>query len=132
VPLVVLVLIVKFIGVKDYIWLFGFLTLLLALWRVALSVYRRLILPAKKPLEFGKWAIVTGSTSGIGKEFADYLAKQGMSLLIVSRTESRLKEQAELLTKTHGVSVKYLAYDFTELGPTKKRILCQTSCVSRN
>ena len=54
-------LFVKFSGVKDYIWLLGFITLLVAVWRIGLSVYRRLILPAKKPLEFGKWAIVTGN-----------------------------------------------------------------------
>lgn len=117
---VVFFLFVRFAGVKDYVWLTGFITLLVAVWRIGLSVYRRLIMPAKKPLEFGKWAIVTGSTSGIGKEFADYLAKKGMSLLIVSRTESRLKEQAEQLTAAHGVAVKYLAYDFTELGAEKK------------
>ena len=44
-----------------------------------------------------------------------------MSLLIVSRTESRLKEQSEELAAAHGVKVKYLAYDFTELGAEKKQ-----------
>ncbi len=51
---------VKFSGITDLVWLFGFLVLLLIGWRLFLSVYRRLIEPAKKPLEFGKWAIVTG------------------------------------------------------------------------
>jgi hypothetical protein len=55
-----LYLFVKFSGITDLVWLFGFLVLLVIAWRVSLSVYRRLILPAKKPLEFGKWAIVTG------------------------------------------------------------------------
>jgi 17beta-estradiol 17-dehydrogenase / very-long-chain 3-oxoacyl-CoA reductase len=60
---------------------------------------------------------VTGSTSGIGKDFADHLASLGMSLLIISRTESRLKEQQkELQEKYKDIQVKYLAFDFTKSG----------------
>ena len=51
---------VKYSGITDKIKLFGVLVLLISAWRIGLSVYRRLIQPAKKPLEFGKWAIVTG------------------------------------------------------------------------
>jgi 17beta-estradiol 17-dehydrogenase / very-long-chain 3-oxoacyl-CoA reductase len=53
-----------------------------------------LILPAKKPLEYGKWAIVTGSTSGIGKAFSEHLAKLNMNVLAISRSEDRLKDQS--------------------------------------
>jgi len=53
-----------------------------------------LILPAKKPLEYGKWAIVTGSTSGIGKAFIEHLAKLNMNVLAISRSEDRLKDQS--------------------------------------
>eukprot|EP01032_Pedospumella_encystans_P027934 gene27934-31555_t len=68
----------------------GALTLFLIVYRVGLSVYRRLIRSPKKPTSYGKWAIVTGSTSGIGKEYADYLAKLGMNLLVISRTKDKL------------------------------------------
>ena len=53
----------------------GLLTTLTIIIRLALSIYRRLILPAKKPLEFGKWAIVTGSTSGINAYLNSYYNK---------------------------------------------------------
>ncbi len=54
-----------------------------------------------------------------------------MSLLIVSRTESRLKEQAELITKTYSVPCKYLAYDFTKLGPEKKEFYAKLDVVNK-
>jgi short-subunit dehydrogenase len=52
-----------------------------------------------------------------------------MSVLIISRTESRLKEQAELLTATHKVPTKYLAYDFTQLGAERKEFYAKLDVV---
>lgn len=98
------------------------ITIAIILWRALLSIYRRVIKPAKKPLEYGKWAIVTGTTSGIGREFADYLAKVGCNVLIISRTESKLIEQKqELEQKYPKVKIAYLAYDFSDSGPNKKK-----------
>ena len=34
---------------------------------------------------FGEWAVVTGCTGGIGREYALGLAKKGMSMVLVSR-----------------------------------------------
>jgi len=39
----------------------------------------------------GTWALVTGSTDGIGLEFARQLAREGFNICLVSRTESKLK-----------------------------------------
>jgi 17beta-estradiol 17-dehydrogenase / very-long-chain 3-oxoacyl-CoA reductase len=96
----------------------GVVTLLIIVYRVALGVYRRLIRQPKKPTSYGKWAIVTGSTSGIGKEYADYLAKRGMSILIISRSKDKLIEQCAAL-KAYKVDASYLAYDFTDAGPAR-------------
>ena len=43
----------------------------------------------------GTWALVTGSTDGIGLEFAKQLAKDGFNICLVSRTESKLKAVVE-------------------------------------
>ncbi|XP_037930325.1 hydroxysteroid dehydrogenase-like protein 1, partial [Teleopsis dalmanni] len=40
---------------------------------------------------FGKWAVVTGSTDGIGKYYARELARKGFNVVLISRTESKLK-----------------------------------------
>ena len=84
----------KYSTEKDPIKIFGYIVLILIIWRVLLHMYRRLFLPPKHPRDYGKWAIVTGSTSGIGKEFAEEFARLGMSIMLISRTESKLKEQA--------------------------------------
>lgn len=120
-PLLIITAYVKYIGVDDYFRLLGQIVLILAIWRISLHVYRRKILQPKKPLEYGKWAIVTGSTSGIGKEYAEYLAKLGMDVLIISRSESKLIEQEEEIKKLRpGVNVRRIAFDFTQTGDKKK------------
>ena len=40
------------------------------------------------------WAIVTGASDGIGKDFATQLAQRGFNILLVSRTESKLQSLA--------------------------------------
>jgi len=51
--------------------------------------------PSVKLTKCGKYAVVTGATDGIGKAYALTLAKRGMSLILISRTESKLKAVAE-------------------------------------
>ena len=41
--------------------------------------------------------VITGATDGIGKEFASQLAKSGFGVILVSRSETRLKAVAEEL-----------------------------------
>ena len=41
------------------------------------------------------FSVVTGATDGIGKEFALQLAKAGFNILLVSRSEEKLKATAE-------------------------------------
>ena len=38
------------------------------------------------------WALVTGASSGIGRDIARYLYKLGYSLIIVARDKGRLEE----------------------------------------
>ncbi|XP_054161586.1 very-long-chain 3-oxoacyl-CoA reductase-B-like [Oppia nitens] len=61
------------------------------------------------------WAIVTGATDGIGKAYAQQMAKKGYNLLIISRNEEKLKNtREEILAKHKKCSqVKTLAVDFT-------------------
>lgn len=61
----------------------------------------------------GTWALVTGASDGIGKEFATQLSQKGFNLLLVSRTASKLSTLAHDLETKNGVKTKTLAMDFS-------------------
>ena len=67
-----------------------------------------------------KKAIVCGSTQGIGKAIAVGLAKQGVSLTLIARNESVLKEVVNTLDTSLGQNHTYLCVDFADNQFAKK------------
>jgi hypothetical protein len=69
----------------------------------------------REPRSYGKWAIVTGCTGGVGQAFAHGLAARGMDILLVSRNSEKLDAEAKAIqAKYPTVQCKILAYDFTD------------------
>lgn len=63
----------------------------------------------------GSWAVITGASDGIGKEYALQLAKKGFNLVLVSRTASKLESlSAQIKTSSPNTSVETLAMDFSQ------------------
>ncbi|KAH6605350.1 hypothetical protein Trco_007057 [Trichoderma cornu-damae] len=63
----------------------------------------------------GTWAVVTGASDGLGKEYATQLAAKGFNLVLVSRTQSKLDTLAKEIEQRHpgkGLQVKTLAMDY--------------------
>ena len=60
----------------------------------------------------GKWALVTGASSGIGEEFARQLAEAGANLVLVARREQRLEETASLM-RSRGLKVIPIVQDLS-------------------
>lgn len=40
-------------------------------------LWRKHLRPGKHLIDYGQWAVVTGASDGIGREYCNYLAKQG-------------------------------------------------------
>ncbi len=65
-------------------------------------------------------ALVTGASSGIGLELAKLFAKDNKNLVIVARSEDKLNELASELSEKHGVDVKVIVKDLSNLNaPTE-------------
>lgn len=64
-------------------------------------------------VRFGDWAVVTGSTDGIGKAYAFELAKRGLNVVLIGRNEKKLEAVAEEIIRTHFVQVKKIVADFS-------------------
>jgi len=68
----------------------------------------------------GRWALVTGASSGIGEAFARLLAERGMHLVLAARREERLRELATELSAAHGVEVAVVAVDLGAPGAAER------------
>jgi len=65
-------------------------------------------IPGRK---YGHWAVVTGASDGIGKAFAESLARSGFNLVIAARRKDVLADLATNLSGVHGLEVRPVACD---------------------
>ncbi|KAH8276701.1 hypothetical protein KR018_010889 [Drosophila ironensis] len=63
---------------------------------------------------YGDWAAVTGSSDGIGKEYAKELARQGINVVLIARNEDKLKVVAKEIGNESNVITKVVIADFTK------------------
>jgi short-subunit dehydrogenase len=59
-------------------------------------------------------AVVTGASSGIGKVYADRLARRGYNLTLIARRENLLTEYANVLQSKYAVVVNTIAADLSQ------------------
>jgi uncharacterized protein len=64
--------------------------------------------------KFGPWAVVTGASSGIGREFANQLAADGLNLVLVARRQSLLEEIGLQLSAQFGIQYKIIVADLAQ------------------
>ena len=64
--------------------------------------------------ELGKIAVITGATSGIGKEYAFQLAKKGYDLILVGRRVEKIKAVAEEIENNFKVKTCVEILDLTD------------------
>lgn len=60
--------------------------------------------------------LITGTTSGIGKAFAEKFASMGNHIILTSRDKQKLEQQQFYLQKQYHVTVNFIAYDLSKEG----------------
>lgn len=68
----------------------------------------------------GKWVLLTGATSGIGKAAAEQFAQHGAHLILTGRRENRLNEVAASISESYGTEVA------TQVCDVRDREACRT------
>ena len=61
-----------------------------------------------------KYTLITGASSGIGEAFARRLAAEKHNLVLVARSEEKLRKLCEELSSNHGVDCRHFAVDLLE------------------
>lgn len=62
--------------------------------------------------KYGPWALVTGASSGLGKEIACQLGKLGLNVILQGRSETRLQQVSEQITAM-GAETKVIRIDLS-------------------
>ncbi|KAL1514127.1 hypothetical protein ABEB36_003438 [Hypothenemus hampei] len=91
----------------DFIW---------NLLQVSKSLLSPLFLPNEETSlanKYGTWALVTGSTDGIGKAYACELASKGLNIVLVSRSFEKLSKTQKEIESTYSVKTKIIQADFS-------------------
>jgi len=100
---------VKWFLPQMAIWIFATLLFL----RLLYGIYRHFLRSGKNLVKkYGQWAVITGSTDGIGKAFAFELARKKLNVLLVARDQQKLEQVAKEIEEKHHVETKIAVLDF--------------------
>lgn len=102
----------------------GVATLFYLVFKLLNFIANTFLLPSTNWSKYGtksnSWAVVTGSTDGIGKEFALQLATKGLNIILVARDAEKLKATKQEIEKNSKVSIVTFVMDFAQ--PAKDTI----------
>lgn len=98
----------------------GALVLLNLAHKFVSNVYKTFLRPGKNLRKLGEWAVITGATDGIGKAYSIALAKKGMNIVLISRTESKLQAVEKEITAL-GVKAEYVVCDYSNFDEAARK-----------
>lgn len=68
----------------------------------------------------GKYALITGSSSGIGFEIANILADKGFNIVLTARRKERLLENSKYIISNYNVNCDYISCDLSDKSSPNK------------
>ncbi len=69
-----------------------------------------------------KYTLITGASSGLGKEFAIQCARKGMNIILIALPGSRLQSVAENLELEYRIHVKVFEFDLSDSDVLKQQL----------
>ncbi|KAG6857735.1 hypothetical protein H0H87_004151 [Tephrocybe sp. NHM501043] len=104
---------------SSFILALGSLSIARLVYQTLSVILQTFVIPGKNLKKFGakkgSWAVVTGASDGIGKEFAFQLAKGGFNVLLVARNKALLQTTAsDIASKYPGISTEIHSMDFSK------------------
>jgi short-subunit dehydrogenase len=76
----------------------------------------------QSPIDFSGNALITGASSGIGREIARQVAPRARTLILVARRRDRLEALREELVREHArLCVEVVPCDLADLAATARR-----------
>jgi len=95
----------------------GFLSLSRPVSTFLKWVWSNFLRTPKNLATYGSWALVTGSTDGIGKALAFELASKGLNLVLVGRNPQKLQSTSNEIWEKFGkkTHVKVIVIDFEKI-----------------
>lgn len=70
--------------------------------------------------ESGKWVLVTGASSGIGKAFTELFAEKGFNVVLIARNLDRLLGAERSLKEKYSIETYVISCDLSEIGAAPK------------
>ena len=68
----------------------------------------------------GGWALITGASDGLGKQYAFQLAKENFNIILMARDRKKLEDVArEIKTSYPSVETHVVVFDFSNLSSEK-------------
>jgi len=64
--------------------------------------------------KYGPWALVTGASTGIGKEMAKQVAREGLNVVLIARRENLLHDLKQEIERNHQIKIRVIAMDLLE------------------
>ncbi|MCM0606992.1 MAG: SDR family NAD(P)-dependent oxidoreductase [Xanthomonadaceae bacterium] len=72
--------------------------------------------------KYGEWAIVTGSSNGIGRALAIEVAKYGLNVVLVARSAAKLEKLSGEIKSQSSVKTRFISMDLSEPGSVDQLI----------
>lgn len=63
---------------------------------------------------YGDWAVITGASDGIGKAYAEELARRKINIALIGRNREKLQAVATDFEGRHGIETKVIVADFAQ------------------